>query len=127
MKHVKRFLIVLAMLGMTGCAALQPTPIADLKMPSTLSEAGKTAQGAINEANVALTAAYNVVAANLADKTMSVTDGTKYLASLDEYAKKLDAAQDALNLGNVADANTQAQAINALILALHKQLMKGAQ
>lgn len=118
--------VVLALGGAEGCSFLKPQPIAELKMPSTLSEAGKQAQNLINEANVAITAAYNVVAANLENGTMSAVDGAKYIAALDDYAKKVDAAQSALNLGQVADAKTQAEALNKLIVALHKAAMAGS-
>lgn len=106
-----------------GCSV---APVAELKMPSTLNDAGKEAQKVIVEANVALTAAYNVVAANVADGTMSPVDARAYLVQLDDYAQKVDAAQAMLDSGDIADANVQAALLNNLVTVLHKQIVAHA-
>lgn len=119
-------LAVALTVGAPGCAILKPQPVAALKMPSNLSEAGKEAQKLIVEANVALTAAYNVIAANVADDTMDPNVAAAYLAKLDSYAKDVDVAQVMLDSGDIGDATTQAALLNKLVTALHKQVVEHA-
>lgn len=127
---MKRIAIVLALwivlVGagsyLSGCAGtFKPTPIAELKMPASMSEAGKYVQGLIREINVGITAAYLTIATDVEEGTMSAEDQTSYLTQLGDFEKKADAAQAALNLGNIADAKTQAEALNKLVLALQKK------
>lgn len=116
------FVGILAMATLPSCSVLQPQPVAELKLPGNLSEAGKEAQKLINEANVALTAAYRVLVANVNDGTITPMDGSKYLDLLNDYSVQVDKAQDFLNVGNIADAKTKAEAVNKLVVALHKKV-----
>ena len=126
--HVLTVILVglIASITLPSCAGLDPKPMTELKLPANLSEAGKEAQKIINETNVVLTASYKVLAVNVEDELIGTADAMQYLETLNDYAHRADQAQDALNLGKIADAKTQAETLNKLVSALHRKIAEKA-
>lgn len=117
---MKAILIALALaVAVPGCTLFQPAPI---PVSATLSPAAQSVQKALNEANVTLAAAANVVAQNVTEGILSKPDGQAYVAKLKELAQKVDQAKALLDKGLVLDAKNQAELLSSLIIALHKEV-----
>jgi PBP1b-binding outer membrane lipoprotein LpoB len=117
-----KILILFLALMLGGCSMFGPLETATpMSVPTTLPEAGRQAQLAINEANLALTAAANVIAANVKDGIWTKAQAQGYLDKVREYAKQVDRAQEAVRLGQFSTAQAQANAVQALILILHRE------
>lgn len=119
------FLTVFTLLG-CGTTGRMIAPMEPIAVPEHLSEVGKEAQKLINEANVALIAAYDVVREKRRDRLISKMDALKHLDTLDDYSGKVDNAQEALDLGNDTAAKGKAELLKTLIAALHKQVAEKA-
>jgi hypothetical protein len=120
---MKKLVLVVLLTILPGCALLGPVePVAPIGVPSTLPEAGKQAQNAINEANVGLAAAANVIAANVRDGIYTKAQAQAYLDQVKDYARKIDRAQEAVKLGDFSSAQGQADAVRSLILILHREV-----
>ena len=90
---MRKLLLILA-LALPGCALFGPVePITSIKAPTTLSEAGQAAQAAVNEANLSLTAAANIIGQNVKDRIWTKTQAQGYLDKVKDYAKRTDQAQ----------------------------------
>jgi soluble cytochrome b562 len=101
-------------------------PISDIKAPTTLPAAGVAAQASINEANLALTAAANVIAQNVKDRIWTKAQAQGYLDKVRTYANQVDRAQQLVRLGDFAGGKTQAEAVKALIIVLHREAAAAA-
>jgi hypothetical protein len=112
------FLSFLTAFALLGCAGTME-PIA---VPEHLSEVGKEAQKLINEANVALIAAYDVVREKRRDRLISKLEALGHLDRLDKYSEDVDDTQEALDRGNDIAARGKAELTKALITALHKEV-----
>ena len=108
-------------IALGGCAdLLRP---ADVPVSQSLPVAAQSVQKTINEVNIALTAAANVVAQNKADGIYNDAEVAGYKAQLQDAARQVDKAQNLLRLGDIASARTQAEIVERLILALHKEVV----
>lgn len=125
---MKRILLILALTFLpAACALLGPVePLAPASVPTTLPEAGRQAQAAINEANLALTAAANVIGSNVKEKIWTKTQAQGYLDRVRDYAKRVDRAQELVRLGDFTQGKNQAQAVRSLILVLHREVAAAA-
>lgn len=106
----------LAAVGLVACDTLGTSGVV------AGQTAAQQAQGVINESNVTLTAAANVIAQNALDGTMTKQEAQSALDQVRELVRQVDLAQALLNSGAVLDAKTKADVVNRLVLALHKQV-----
>jgi hypothetical protein len=118
---IKAFALFLCL---AGCA--QMVPFEPIAVPENLSEAGKAAQQLINEGNIALTAAYELVGERRKEKLITKGEAFKILNTLDDYSADLDKAQEILNLGNDLEAKGKAEVTKRLIDALRKTVAEKA-
>ena len=102
-----------------GCTAFAP---AQLPVSQELPAAAQTAQKAINEANVALAAAANVLTQQVTDGILTKTESQSYLNRLKGYAKQVDESKALLDKGLVLDAQKEAELVAKLIAALHREV-----
>jgi soluble cytochrome b562 len=93
-----------------------------LPVSQKLSPAAQSVQKSINEANVILTAAANVLSQQVADGILSKPDAQAYLSKIKGYAADVDKAQDLLAKGLILDAKNQAEILSKLVVALHKEI-----
>ena len=115
--------VLLLSLALGSCAFRGPAePLSTMSVPTTLPEAGKQAQVAVNEANLALTAAANVIAANAKDGIWTKPQAQGYLDKVKDYAKQVDRAQELVRLGQFDLGKTQADAVRSVILILHREI-----
>lgn len=119
---MRALLLSLALL-LPSCALFAP---AEIPVSQQLSVQAQAAQKSINEANVALASAANVIAQNVTDGIMTKPEAQAMLDKVKDYAKKVDAAQTLLNSGDILSAKNQADLIKSAILALHKEVAKRA-
>lgn len=115
-------LVVTAVLAgsvLTGCSlfATEPIPVS-----TTLSPAQQKAQNVINEANLTMTSAANVIAQKKAAGVTTRAQAQRDLDKVKKLSADLDKAQALLDKGFTLDAETQAAALNKALLALHKEL-----
>lgn len=117
--------VVVSVSGCSGAGGFLRTaePIA---VPTSLPEAGKAAQQAINEANIALTAAYRVIGDNAEAGVWTKGQAQGYMDKVNGYSGQVDEAQAALDRGMWATAASQAALVNQLILALSKEVASQA-
>jgi soluble cytochrome b562 len=101
------FLALIILSAIPGCA----NPVTVPQSP----------QEAINEANITLTAAANVIASNVRDKVFTREEGQQYIDKVRDLAKKVDDAQKLVDSG-LPDAAKQAEIVRSLILALHREV-----
>lgn len=87
-----------------------------------ITSAAEQAQNAVNEANLGLTAAANVIAANVKDRIWTKQQAQPYLDKVKDYARQVDRAQELIRLGQFDSARTQAEAVRALIVVLHREV-----
>lgn len=118
-----RLLIVALALFLSACTLFQP---ADIPVSQSLSSQAQTAQKAINEANVTLTATASVIAQNVSEGIYTKPEAQSYLNKVKDLAKKVDAAQVLLHGGNILDAKNQAELLASLIVTLHREVTSKA-
>jgi hypothetical protein len=126
---MKIFLALAFAFLMSGCAGLMgpgglfpqsaPIPVA-----ATLSPAAQTAQKAINEANVLLTAAANVTTDYLTQGFLTKDEARAYYLKLRDVQSKLVLAQRFLDEGLVLEATDKAALVRVLVTALHQEVAK---
>ena len=114
-----RVLLLCLALTLPACAILGPVEPVSTKKPTSAAE---QAQYAVNEANLGLTAAANVVAGNVKDRIWTKTQAQPYLDKIRDYARQTDRAQELIRLGQFDAGKTQAEATKALILILHREI-----
>lgn len=111
--------ILATVLALSGCGLLAP---AQIPVSQSQPVAVQEVQKAINEANVLIAAAANVVAGNVKDGVLTKAEGAAYVVQLEALAKKSDQAQTLLAGGNILSAKNQAELLSAAILALHREV-----
>lgn len=118
---MRYFLTLLSFLLVTGCTtgpfATEPIPVS-----KTLSPTAQKAQNVINEANVTLTSAANVIAMKRKEGVSTRAQAQKDLDKVKDFAKDLDKAQSLLDKGFTLDAETLAEGLNKSLLSLHKEI-----
>lgn len=119
-------LILYAVLGVviTIGVAVSCTPVHKHEVPATLEQAAKEAGKAIDEANALIAACANTIAAGVTDGTLSKPDAQSALDKLKGYAARVDQAKALLGAGKSMESLSQAELLNTLLLALHKELTK---
>ena len=119
---MRAFILCLALL-LPGCALFGPVEPVSTRALTTPAE---QAQNAVNEANLSLTAAANVIAQNVKDGIWTKEQGRTYLDKVKNYAKQVDRAQELVKLGEFGQGKTQAEAVKALIIVLHREAAAAA-
>ena len=118
-----RTFLFIAGLALGGCSLFGPVEqISSKTVSQSLPPAGQQAQLAVNEANLALTAAANVIVGNLKDRIWTKQQAQAYLDKVKDYAHQVDRAQELVRLGDFAMGQTQAEATRALIVLLHREI-----
>lgn len=111
---------LILILALTGCALFSPT--GTIPVSQTLSAPAQQAQSSINEANVLLAAAANVIAQNVVDGITPKDDARAQLAKVKSLAADVDRAKRLLEAGDIATAGQQAELARKLIVALHREV-----
>jgi len=116
-----RKLLCIALLALLpACALMAP---ATIPVSQSLPAAAQEVQKSINEANVLIAAAANVVAQDLKDGILTKAEAKSYGDKLTDFAKKADQAQTLLAGGKILDAKTQAEFLSTLIVSLHREVV----
>lgn len=102
-----------------AAGAMACTPIHSVTAPAT---AEARAQSAIDEANVLIAAAANVIAQNVKDGVMSRDEAQAALDRVRGFAGQLDEAQGLIREGQHVLAQNRAQLAHRLLLALHREV-----
>lgn len=110
--------------SLPGCSVL--TPPGSVPVSQSLSPQAQAAQTAINEANILLIAASNVIAQNVVDGVSTKEEGRVLLARVKALAADVDRAQKLLVAGEVVTAQTQAELTRKLLVALHREVAEKA-
>lgn len=106
---------------LSGCALIGPVePIGGVS--KDLPFAAQQAQASINEANLALTAAANVITENVKEGIWTKDQAQGHLNRVKDYARRVDRAQELVRLGDFTKGKTEAEAVKALILILHREI-----
>ena len=112
-----RALVLTLLVTIGGCGIFGPTePVGKASTPA------EQAQLAVNEANLSLTAAANVITQNLKDKVWTKQQAQGYLDKVRLYAKDVDKAQDLVRLGQFELGKSQAELTKSLIIILHREI-----
>lgn len=111
-------------IALAGCPGMGGR--ADLPVSQSLSPAAQNVQKAINEANITIAAAFNVVAQNVTEGILTKVEGQDYVGKLKNYAAKVDAAQALLKGGDILNAQKQSEILSRAVLALHKEIASRA-
>jgi len=119
--------IILA-LALGGCGTLQgmSEPLHGDQAATTEAPAMRNARVAVDEANASLTALNKVIGDNAETGVWTKAQAQGYLNDSKAYGKKVDAARELLRGGLLVDAKSQAEAVKALILVLHKRVADAA-
>jgi hypothetical protein len=119
---MRTFLFIMG-LALGGCSVFGTVePLGKGTVSTSLPPAGQQAQLAVNEANLGLTAAANVIASNVKDGIWTKQQAQGYLNKVRDYSRQVDRAQDLIRLGDFAKGKTEAEAVRALIVLLHREI-----
>ena len=114
-------------LALGGCSVFGTIePLGSGTVSASLPPAGQQAQLAVNEANLGLTAAANVIAANVKDRIWTKAQAQGYLNKVRDYSVQVDRAQNLIRLGDFAKGKTEAEAVRSLIVLLHREIAEQA-
>ena len=112
-----RALVLTLLVTIGGCGIFGPTePVGKASTPA------EQAQLAVNEANLSLTAAANVVAGNVKDRIWTKEQAQGYLNKIRDYARDVDRAQDLVRAGQFELGKSQAELTKSLIIILHREI-----
>lgn len=134
---MKSVLLVLLVMCLSACAAVtglfEPLHAPQAKQESAvetpeqkMQKALKVTQDAIDEANALLISIKKTIGQNVHNKVWTSSEGQNYLDETRKVDTKLDQAREALRLGNMTDAQAQAEAVKQLILALQRRIAEAA-
>ena len=129
---MKRVLLVVAAaclaIPLAGCetakALLQP--LHSEQAVATEAPALRTARIAVDEANASLTALNIVIGQNAETMVWTKAEAQAVLVVSKGYGERVDKARELLRGGLLTDAQSQAEAVKALILTLHKRAAEAA-
>lgn len=108
-------------LFLASCGILGPIePIGKASTPA------EQAQLAVNEANLSLTAAANVVTQNVKDRVWTKDQAQGHLNKIKELSHQVDRAQELIRLGDFAGGKTQAEIVKAGLVILHREIAQKA-
>ena len=108
-------------LGLAGCEVFIPKQ-ADIPVSQDLPPAGQAAQKAINEANVAIVAAYLVIGQNAKERIWTKEQAQGYHNKVTDTRRRVDDAQRLVDLGEFGKGKTEAEAAQALLIILHREI-----
>ena len=112
-----RALVLTLLVTIGGCGIFGPTePVGKASTPA------EQAQLAVNEANLSLTAAANVVAGNLKDRVWTKAQAQGYLDKIKDLSHQVDRAQELIRLGDFTQGKTQAEVVKAALIILHREI-----
>ena len=112
---------ILLVFNLGACEILIPQK-ADIPVSQDLPAIGQTAQRTINEANVAIVAAYRVIGQNVKDGIWTKEQAQGYHNKVTDMRRRVDEAQRLVDLGEFGKGKTQAEAVQALIVILHREI-----
>lgn len=116
--------VLMALLA-AGCAGLS-APHLESVSTATSGEVVKTARQMLDEANVALTAAYRLVRSKYKEGIFTLDEARDALRQIDEMAEQADTAEALLAAGDEMAAKDRAAMVRRVIQALQKELMERA-
>ena len=112
-----RALVLSLSLLLASCGILGPLePVGKASTPAEI------AQLAVNEANLSLTAAANVITQNVRDKVWTKAQAQSHLDRVRDLAKQVDRAQDLIRLGDYTQGKTQAEIVKGALIILHREI-----
>ena len=120
MRNLLASMVIGTTIALGGCAGFGGP--AALPVSQSLSQPAQNVQKALNEANITLTAAFNVVAQNVAEGILTKPEGQAYVSTLKDYAAKVDAATLLLKSGDILNAQKQSEILSRAIITLHKEI-----
>ena len=104
-------------LFLASCSILGPVePIGKASSPA------EQAQLAVNEANLSLAAAANVIASNVKDKVWTKAQAQSHLDKVKDLSHQVDRAQELIRLGDFTGGKTQAEIVKAGLAILHREI-----
>lgn len=122
---MKKFLLGLFLgfvLSVSGCSLFEPKTVHDYS--KVQDDPYKTTQYILDEVNIAVTAAANVLKQNYNSGTISNEDFKNYREKVKEAANMADSAQVLLNKGNWTDARVQLTLAQNLVKVVQKKLVE---
>lgn len=123
---MKRIIAAIAAVVVLAACGAMFTPPGKVPVSEKLSPAAQTAQTAINEANILLIAAANVLGQQLTDGIVSKPEAQLQLNQIREFAARVDRAQQMLDTGDVLGAQNQAELAQRLLIVLHREIAQRA-
>ena len=112
-----RLLMVSLSFFLASCGILGPVePIGKASSPS------EAAQLAVNEANLSLAAAANVIAQNVKDRVWTKQQAQGHLDKVKDLSHQVDRAQELIRLGDFTGGKTQAEIVKAGLVILHREI-----
>jgi hypothetical protein len=113
--------VLVAAAALSGCGTMF-TQAGTIPVSQSLSPQAQAAMNAINEANVLLAAAANVIAQNVVDGISTKAEGQKLLDQVRAYSADVDRAKAMLVAGEVLAARDKAELARKLVVALHREV-----
>jgi len=122
MKRLTNLLIAaFAVLAMAGCGIMQPKP-AEIPVSKQLSAPAQQVQNVINEATLLAVAMVDDIVSKMNRDVITPEEAALKLVKVKEHRATIVKAQTALDLGDIAKADTQAKAVELLLNLLEKEL-----
>lgn len=115
-----RALIVAFAVALGSCAVF--TPPGTIPVSQALSPAAQAVQASVNEMNVLLTAAANVVAQNVGDGIVSKEEARQQITKIKSYAQTVDQAQALLRSGDAIAAKNKVDLVRGLVVSIHREV-----
>ena len=118
---MRLFIAILFALNLSGCALFLPQA-GGIPVSQALPPLGQQAQNAINESNVAIAAAYRVITQNVKEGIWIKSEAQSYHNKVTDMRRRVDDAQRLVDLGEFGKGKTEAEAAQALLLILHREI-----
>ena len=118
---MRLFIAILLALNLSGCALFVPQA-GGIPVSQALPPLGQQAQNVINESNVAIVAAYKVITQNVKEGIWTKSQAQNYHNKVTDMSRRVDDAQRLVDLGEFGKGKTEAEAAQALLLILHREI-----
>ena len=118
---MRLLIAILLAFTLSGCEIFIPRQ-ADIPVSQDLPPAGQIAQKTINEANVAIVAAYRVIGQNVKERIWTKEQAQGYFNKVTHTRRRVDDAQRLVDLGEFGKGKTEAEAAQALLIILHREI-----
>jgi hypothetical protein len=122
------FVCLCAVALISGCQTMKDmvdpgeAPKVDQSLPAPI----QAAQQAINEANLDITAAANIVKSNAKAGVTTKAEALEQVGQLRNFREQIKAAQVLLDAGDISNAQTQTKLVNTLLTTLQKKVAEEA-